>query len=130
MSAPPARRRPPQPIHLIAGGDRRARKGPDPLLEAAFGQADVPRPSIAYVGAASDDDRTFLRWLSDAFRRSGAGEVRLAALASRRADTEAARAVLAGADIVFVSGGDVEAGMAHLERHALAPFLAELHRAG
>ncbi len=130
MSGTPAKRRAPRPIHLIAGGNRSARKGPDPLLEAAFAEAGVARPSVAYVGAASDDDRSFFRWLSDAFRRSGAGEVRLAALAARRADAAEARAVLAGSDIVFVSGGDVENGMAHIERHALAPFLADLHRAG
>jgi len=130
VSARPPRRRAPRPILLIGGGDRRARKGPDPLLEAAFAQADAARPSVAYVGAASDDDRTFFRWISDAFRRSGADEVRLAALASRRADVAEAKAVLAASDIVFVSGGDVEAGMAHLERHALVRYLADLHRAG
>ncbi len=130
MSASSAPRRAPRPIHLIGGGDRSARKGADPLLEAAFAEAGTPHPSIAYVGAASDDDRTFFRWIADAFRRSGAGEVRLAALASRRADVAEARAVLSEADIVFVSGGDVEAGMAHLDRHALGPFLARLHRDG
>jgi len=52
---------------LLAGGHGHARKGPDPLLEAVFAQAGKPRPSIAYIGVASDDDRDFLRWLTSLF---------------------------------------------------------------
>jgi len=119
-----------KPVHLIAGGDRRVRKGPNPLLEAAFAQAGSPRPSIAYIGVASDDDRGFFRWLTAIFQGAGAGDVRLARLASPRADAAEARRILEVSDIVFVSGGDVEAGMAHLERHDLPPFLARLRRGG
>jgi cyanophycinase-like exopeptidase len=117
-------------IHLIGGGPRIARKGSDPLLEAAFAEAGEPHPAIAYVGAASDDDRGFFRLLDDLFRRSGASEVRLVALASPRSDAAAARELLQRSDIVFVSGGDVEIGMAHLERHGLVPYLRDLYGGG
>jgi len=123
-------RRSPRPVHLIAGGDRRPRKGADPLLEAVLAHAGTPRPSIAYVGVASDDDRGFFRWLTGMFQQAGAGEVRLARLASPRSDPAEARTVLEECDIVFVSGGDVEAGMEHLDRHELSAFFRELHRAG
>ena len=122
-------RRATAPIHLIAGGRQHTREGPDTLLEAVLADAGKQHPSVAYVGVASDDDRDFFRWLSGLFKQAGAGEVRLVPLASPRSDPVAARALLERCDIVFVSGGDVEAGMAHLERHALARFLGDLYRA-
>ncbi len=120
----------PRPVHLLAGSPRGRSKGADPILEAALAETGRPQPTVAYVGVASDDDRDFLRFVTAYLQRAGAGEVRLAALASARADLAEARAVIAGSDLVFVSGGDVEAGMAHLERHALIPLLRTLHGAG
>ncbi len=121
---------PAPPIHLIGGGRGSARKGPDPLLEAVFADCGRPRPSIAYVGVASDDDRDFFRWLSGFFRQAGAGDVHLARLASPRSDPHEARELLGRSDLVFISGGDVEAGMQHLERRGLASYLCSLHRGG
>ncbi len=120
----------PRPVHLLAGSPRGRSRGADPILVAALAETGRPRPSVAYIGAASDDDRDFLRFVTAYLQRSGAGEVRLAALASARADLAVARAVIAGSDLVFVSGGDVEAGMAHLGRHGLIPLLKELHDGG
>lgn len=119
-----------RPIHLIAGGKRHARKSPDPLLEAVFTDAGRAQPSVAYVGAASDDNPDFFHWLAALFRRAGAGEVRLVPLASPRSDVAEARTILERCDIVFISGGDVEAGMQHLERHGLSSYLRGLHLGG
>jgi len=119
-----------RPICLLAGSPHGRSKGADPVLVAALAEAGRPRPSVAYIGAASDDDRDFLRFVTAYLQRSGAGEVRLAALASARADLAAAQTVIASSDLVFVSGGDVEAGMAHLERNGLVPWLKKLHGAG
>ena len=123
-------RRGPAAIHLLAGGRGSRRAGADPLLAAALAEAGRPRPSVAYVGVASDDDPDFFGMVSSWLALAGAGEVRLAALASRRARPAAARTVLAGADVVFVSGGDVEAGMARLAERGALPWLAELQRGG
>ncbi len=120
----------PKPVVLIAGDPKSRRKGPDALLRKVVTDAGKLEPSIAYVGVASDDDRGFFRWLSAMFQQAGSGEVRMPRLASSRADVAEARAVLEGSDIVFVSGGDVEAGMAHLERHSLPSFLKDLYRGG
>ena len=119
-----------KPIFLIAGGRGHARKSPDPLLQAVFAQTGQVRPSIAYMGAASDDDRDFLKWIASLFREAGAGAVRLAPLADARADLEEARAVLAESDLVFVSGGDVEAGVRILRERKMMPFLRHLHAGG
>ena len=117
-------------IHLIGGGRKHTRKGPDRLLEAVFAEAGAPRPSIAYVGAASEDDREFFRWLTDLFRKAGSGEVRLVPLASPHSEPAVARDLLERSDLVFISGGDVEVGMAHLDRHGLTGYLRDLHRGG
>ncbi len=120
----------PRPVHLLAGSPQGRSRGADPVLVAALAETGQARPSVAYIGAASDDDRDFLRFVTAYLQRSGAGEVRLAALASARADLAAAQTVIASSDLVFVSGGDVEAGMAHLERHGLIPLLRTRHGAG
>jgi len=122
---------PERAFFLLAGspGAPRAR-GPDPLIQAAIGHAGVPRPRIAYVGAASGDNRVFLRFIGALLKRAGAGEVDLAPLCGKRGSLERARPVLENADLVFVSGGDVEAGMKVLEQTGAASFLRRLHRAG
>jgi cyanophycinase-like exopeptidase len=131
----------PKPVYLIAGGrGMERRKGPDPLLQAALGldgssgkTAGRPpehRPSVAYVGAASGDNAVFRVWVTRLFQKAGAGPVTLAPLCGKRADPRKARAVLEEADIVFVSGGDVEEGMRVLEETEMIEPLRLLYRQG
>jgi cyanophycinase-like exopeptidase len=51
-------------------------------------------------------------------------------MVSARADLEEARAILSSSDLVFVSGGDVEAGMRILEERKMVRFLQHLHDKG
>lgn len=118
------------PVFLLAGGPGRRRAGGDPVLEQVFALSGRRAPSIAYVGVASDDDAGFRKWLTARFRASGSGPVTLAAMAAKGDDLGEARRVLEEADIVYVSGGDVEAGMAHLRRCRMEPLLRRLHGAG
>jgi len=90
----------------------------------------VSHPSIAYVGAASGDSQPFFSMISRYLRRCGAGRITLAPLAGRRGKLEKARAILGSADMVFISGGDVEAGMEVLEERQILPFLRELFERG
>ena len=46
------------PIHLLAGGPGSRQKG-NSLLKQVLASTGIPSPSIAYVGAASDDNREF-----------------------------------------------------------------------
>lgn len=117
-------------IFLVAGDPGRRGAGRDPLLEAILARLGMERPGVAYVGAASGDNRVFFIWIAALLKKAGAGPVRLAALASRRADPARARAVLRESDLVFVSGGDVEAGMAVLRKSGADGWLAELHGSG
>jgi cyanophycinase-like exopeptidase len=118
------------PIYLLAGGPGAARRGPDPLLERVFAVARQAAPSIAYVGAASDDDAGFFKWIAARFRSAGSGPVRLAPLASPRADLDEARSILQAADLVYMTGGDVEAGMHILQERKMDGFLHQLHASG
>jgi peptidase E len=115
--------------YLLAGG-----RGADPdaaarALRTALACAR-PKPSIAYVGAANGDEPEFFSRGEAMLREAGAGQVRLVPLVSEKADTKAAKVVLSEADLVFVSGGDVEAGMEVLKRRGLTGLLRELAEQG
>ena len=120
----------PASIYLLAGGRGSLRKGRDPVLTRVLASCGVPHPSIAYVGAASGDSQPFFSMISSHLRRCGAGRVTLASLASGRGKLEKARAILESADMVFISGGDVEAGMEVLGERQILPFLRELFERG
>jgi len=102
----------------------------DPLLARVFEGCGVSEPRVAYIGAASDDDKQFFKMLSAYMKRSGAGEIVLAPLTGRRVNVDKTRDILASADVVFVSGGDVEAGMEALDERGVMPFLRELFEGG
>jgi len=120
----------PKPMYLFAGGSGSRRSGPDPLLEQLFCDGGQTAPSIAYVGAASDDNPEFFKWLATLFKRSGAGVVKLAATASPRANLVKTRKLIEEADLVFISGGDVEAGMSLLRKRSMIPYLNRLYSTG
>jgi peptidase E len=118
------------PIYLLAGGPGSRRSQGDPLLTRAIAASGVAEPSIAYIGAASGDDRQFFKMISTYMRDCGAGEVTLAPLVSKRAKIEKTRSIIESADMVFVSGGDVEEGMEVLEERGMLPFLRGLRAGG
>jgi peptidase E len=117
-------------IFLIAGGRESRSRGGDPLLARIVSLIGLEKPAVAYIGAASNDNRVFFVWIKAMLKKAGAGSVRLAALASARADLVKARSLLQEADLIFVSGGDVEAGMNVLALNGFSTLLKELHRAG
>ncbi len=120
----------PVSIYLLAGGGGSLRTDRDLLLTRVLANCGVPHPSIAYVGAASGDSQPFFSMISHYLRGCGAGHVILAPLVGKRAKLEKTRAILESADMVFISGGDVEAGMEVLEERQILPFLRELFERG
>jgi cyanophycinase-like exopeptidase len=62
--------------------------------------------------------------------KAGAGAVVPAPLCGRRVDPEKTRRVLEDADLVFISGGDVEAGMRVVEQKGTTRLLKSLWKAG
>jgi peptidase E len=120
-----------KPVYLLAGGRSSARRsGPDPLIREALQQAGTISPSVAYIGAASSDNAGFREMITESFRRAGAGKVRLAPLCGRGADSRKAMDVIESCDVVFVSGGDVEAGMKVLTRRHMVEFLRDQYQKG
>lgn len=118
----------PSPVYLLAGGPG-SRRHKDTLLTQVLARGGTA-PTIAYIGAASHDNREFLDMIAGHMRECGAGKISLVPLADPRANMDKAREALETADMVFISGGDVERGMMILEARGVLPFLARLHRGG
>ena len=120
-----------KPVYLLAGGSSSIKPGrPDPLIQAALRQSGVDNPSVAYIGAASNDNASFLTMISRLLRKAGASQVRLAPLCGRRADPKEARDVISACDLVFMSGGDVEAGIEVLRTAGIIEFLQDQYQEG
>ncbi len=119
-----------KPVYLIAGGRGSRRKGPDPLLEAVFKGFGIKNPAVAYTGTASGDDKDFYQFISSSFTAAGAGKVTHAVIATDNADLKKAQKILDESDIIFVSGGDVEAGMEVLQQKNMLGFFNNLYKQG
>jgi peptidase E len=107
-----------------------AERGPNPLLQAVMRSTGVTYPRVAYLGVASGDAASFRVMIGRLLKKAGAGEVTLAPLCGRKANPAEAREVLSSAHLVFVSGGDVEAGMDVLHEADLVGFVRGLAQAG
>jgi peptidase E len=68
--------------------------------------------------------------ISRMLHKAGAGEIRLAPLCGSRGSPAEAKRVLEESDTVFMSGGDVEAGMKVLKKKGMDVFLLDLYRKG
>ena len=119
-----------KPVFLLAGGRHSRSNKPDPLLQAVFREYGIASPAVAYSGTASGDDRSFFSFIAGSFVAAGADKVTHAVIAPDGADLKKAQKILESADIIFISGGDVEAGMEVLEGKNMIDFLTGLYRQG
>jgi peptidase E len=119
-----------RPVYLLAGGRSGRRESPDPLIQTIIKEGGKTSPAIAYVGAASRDDKGFFRMIADMFMKAGAGRVEQALTVSSRVNLDKTRDILTSADLVFISGGDVEAGMKILQDRKMTGFLSRLFEEG
>jgi peptidase E len=118
------------PIYLLSGGHGAGREHNRQILRRIFDSTGIQTPSIAYIGAANDDDNDFFVWTRKTFTDAGAGVVTLAPLSSRVSDTGDAMHILTKADLIFISGGDVDIGMNNLEEKKMMSSLKQFHRNG
>jgi len=114
-----------KPVTLIAGQRGSAHFGTRPYLREALASTGARHPSALYIGAANGDERSFGEALCVLLTTAGAERVFWPKLKSRRKRAHAL-AVLESTDLVFVGGGDVEAGMRVLRD---ADLIAPLHAA-
>jgi peptidase E len=119
-----------KPVFLLAGGRPRGGKKQDSLLQAVYREFGVKAPTIAYSGTASGDDKRFFGFISGELKEAGAGKITHAVIAPKGADLKKAQQILNAADIIFVSGGDVEAGMEVLQAKNMVGFFNNLYRQG
>ena len=119
-----------KPVYLLAGSRGRRRRGPDPLIQAVFRETGKASPTVAYVGTASDDNAWFFRMIERELKNAGAGSINHAIITPRKADLRKARDILAAADIIFISGGDMERGMEVLREKGMVDFLFQLYQQG
>lgn len=115
--------------YLLAGAGPDTSRRSVRYHQACIAATGKPRPMIAYVGAASNDDRTFTARVRRLVFGPSA-RVRLIELTRRGTRTSTIRAELADADLVFFTGGDVERGMELIEDRDLAPYVRELATGG
>jgi peptidase E len=120
----------PKSIYLMAGGRGSRGSGFDPVMKAVYNEIGKPAPTIAYVGVASGDNWVFYKMITGMMKQGRNGNFTRVAICSNKADLKKARETLQAADAVFMSGGDVEAGMQVLEEKGLLDFFKYIYREG
>ena len=116
------------PALLIAGGRPINETAVKSVLAAEL--KNFEKPKVAYIGAANGDSAGFFETMRTFLLQAGASEVNFVRLAGGDTDTDAAVKTLSCADAVFLSGGEVEDGIKHIDRHGLAGLLRNLYGAG
>lgn len=117
-------------LHLLGGGPGSDARRTILLLREAFARTGAAAPSVACVGAANGDHPRFFRRMSELFMSAGASAFVLAPATGSRRRMAQGRDALTRADAIFLSGGDVAAGMAGLTAAGLTDLLRERHAAG
>ncbi|MCL2879159.1 MAG: Type 1 glutamine amidotransferase-like domain-containing protein, partial [Treponema sp.] len=116
------------PALMIAGGRPSDPAAMARMMAHAFG--GLQNPVIAYTGTANGDNPIFFKMMKTMLKNAGAEKVNFVHLAKKKPDLDSARKVLADADLIFLSGGEVEDGMNWLVKHDLTGFLRDLYRSG
>ena len=117
-----------QPVIVIAGGRPNDRSSEENTWAETF--VGLTKPQVAVIGTANGDSLMFFQMMKSMIQKAGADKVTLVKLAKKKADVEAAKQTLSQADVIFLSGGEVDEGIAWLEQHGLVEFLRELHQNG
>ena len=117
----------PRPVYLLAGGRGSSNRV---VFKAILNEISKTDPLIAYVGAANNDDKWFYGFMGEEIIKAGKCTLKHALISSPRADLNKAQEIMQTADAVFMSGGDVEAGMRILESKNLINFLQDLYQKG
>lgn len=116
------------PAFLLAGGRPRNEESMSQMLSKAFGR--TPNPRVAYIGTANGDNAAFFAMMKLMLNRAGAKKVDFARIAREKADVVKVKSMLEAADVIFLSGGEVEDGINWLKKHSLISFLHTLYENG
>ena len=116
------------PAILVAGGKPRDPSALARMMSRAF--TGLEKPHAAYIGTANGDSMAFFQIMKAVLKKAGANKVSFVRLAKENPDLDAVKAILNNADLIFLSGGEVEDGMNWLRKHDLCGFLEGLHNSG
>jgi len=117
-------------IYLITGGRGRDMAQMTRDFKVALATSGAPQPEVAYIGTASGDNKPFFHAIKLGLMAAGAASVELVPLAHEDADVAHAKRKLEAADVIFVSGGEVDDGMDWLAKAGLVRFLGDLYHSG
>ena len=116
------------PVILMAGG--RPADGGRTVEVISRAIQKFNAPNAVYIGAANGDNLPFYMFMKPLLIKAGVKDVEFVKLAKAKIDVEAAKAALSGADVIFLSGGEVEDGIKWIEKHGLAGFFRDLYKKG
>jgi peptidase E len=120
-----------QPIYLFAGGRGKAIPKTFANFRKVIQSIGKEKPVIAYVGVASLKDNWLIYFILSSYIKIGCNcRINRVVIAPRNANLQKAKEILKNADAVFISGGDVEAGMQVLKQKNMVEFFQELARQG
>jgi peptidase E len=120
-----------QPVYLFAGGRGRTILTTFARVCQVIKNSGRKRPLVAFVGVASLKDNWLVYALLACAIKMGCDcRIKRVAIAHPRADLHKAKAILQKADVVFVSGGDVDVGMQVLREKGMVDFFQSLASSG
>jgi len=117
-------------VYLLSGRSPTREGRADPVIQAVFRESGTAAPTIAYIGTANGDNTDFYNRMAATFIKEGACRVNHTLLSPDGADIKAAQAVLQSADIIFLSGGDVDWRIRVLREKNMVDFLLGLYEEG
>jgi peptidase E len=119
------------PIYLLAGGRGKKILQTFSIVKEILQYTGKEKPDIAYIGVASlNDNWLFFFIISTLIKTKCRCRVIRIKIAAGDADLDKARKSIKEADVVFFSGGDVEAGMQILQEKNMIGFFQDLTREG
>jgi peptidase E len=119
-----------KPVYLLAGGRGAGDKTMANIIGVVGKETGTVLPNIAYIGAASQDDKAFFLFISAMFKKAGAGKINHAVISHGKANLKKAQDIIESSDAVFMSGGDVEVGMQILKEKNMIDYLQNLYITG
>lgn len=119
-----------KPIYLMAGGRKEGQRFISQFMQAITRDLGKEKPVIAYVGVAFRDNWAFYKLISGMLKKACSCEIERVIIAYKRANLDKARQALLAADAIFMSGGDMDAGMQVLQEKNLVDFFRDLHQQG
>ena len=117
-------------VYLLAGGRPSSPQTLNSLLQAVYRESGKASPTIAYVGTANNDNKDFFLRMESVLKSAGAAKIEHAVLSSAGSDLQKAQDILTSADIIYISGGDVDRGTQVLQERQITGFLLELYKEG